>query len=593
MNRNPSSADSLPVFTPSALIQAVNSWLADAYPRVVVEGEIASLRTSNAGHTYFDLRDESAALPCALFARERRSLTIAPRNGMKVRASGRLMVYAGSGRFQLVVERLEDAGEGELLRAFLALKSRLEAEGLFDPARKPRLPKWPRRLALLTSRDGAVLHDVLTILARRFPLLPIELYPVPVQGPQAARAIIDALRRVIARGRCDVVLIARGGGSLADLSAFNDEALARAIAASPLPVVSAVGHETDFTIADFVASLRAPTPSAAAEMIAPDGAELLRWIDALGQSLRRHVLYALEGRQQRLDELERMLRAFAPAHGPLALALEHRRTRLGAALRQTFASRHRRLDPVLGRLVGRRGLLLRVRTAALTAAWERLRRRNPSLGIAALRLRLERLPHRLLPPLAPRRARLATLGARLDQCHPRRRFERWNRRLRLAPLRLLSAVQGSLAVKRRPPQALRERLLHCDFRPRLVGLRYRLEALAARLRRALPGGLSQRRDDVRQRGARLLTAIRETIAAFPPRLTQASLGLHRLGPHATLRRGYAILRDPEGRVVSRAAEAEPGQALSAVLADGALDLRVEGRRIDEPEPPASPPARLS
>lgn len=588
MNRNPFSAESVPVYTPSQLVRAVNDWLARSYPRVVVEGEIASLRASGAGHMYFELRDASAVLPCALFARERRLLAITLRDGLKVRATGRLTVYAASGRFQLVVERLQDAGEGELLRAFLALKTRLEAEGLFDPSRKPRLPKWPRRLALLTSPEGAVLHDVLTILARRFPLLPIELYAVPVQGRDAPSAIIDALRRVIARGRCDLVLIARGGGSLADLSTFNDEALARAIAASPLPVVSAIGHETDYTIADFVASLRAPTPSAAAEMIAPDGAELLRRLDGIGQSLHRHALNALQERDQRLDELERMLRAFAPAHGPLALALEHRRVQLSAALREAFTLRRRRLDPLLERLIGRRGSSLRACAAALTHAGESLRRCNPALRIAALRSRLERLPRRLVPALAPGRARLALLGTRLGLCQPQRRLALWNRRLRLVPLQLLSAVQRSLAVRRLSSQALRERLLHSDFRPRLIGLRYRLDALAARLQLAPPGRLSQRRDDVRERGKRLVTAMRDMLATLPPRLAQVNLDLHRLGPYATLRRGYAILRDREGRVVGRAAAAEPGQKLSAILADGGLDLRVEGKCTEALEPTLRP-----
>lgn len=599
-----------PVYTPSQLIRSVNALLAQQLPRVVVDGEIASLRASAQGHAYFELRDNEAVLPCALFARERRQLRIVPENGLKVRATGRLNVYAASGRFQLVVERLEEAGEGELLRAFLALKARLEAEGLFAPERKPKLPKWPKRLALLTSGEGAVLHDVLSILARRFPLLPIELHPVPVQGRDAAPAIIAALRRVVAAGRCDLVLIARGGGSLADLSPFNDEGLARAIAACPLPVVSAIGHETDFTIADFVATLRAPTPSAAAELIAPDRSELLARIQRIGQFLRREALDRLRASQQRLDERERVLRAFAPAHGPLAHALAHRRAALIAAWRERLALRRRRLEPLLARLLFRRGALLRPHEAALARQGELLHRFGPHPRLSAFAEKLRVLRGRLAIPLPARWAQLEGLRWRLREAHPRRRLDRWRQRLAPLPLGLLRALERRLALPRRSTAALREGLLRHEPRLKLLALRARLQrsgfrlerkamALLAphaeRLRRIRPASLQtalgerlgQEKTRLTTQRALLLEAGRDRLARLTHRVEQAALALKRLGPEGTLRRGYAILTSAEGQVLARAAQASPGQPLAAILIDGRLGLRVE--RVFSSLPPEESP----
>lgn len=587
-----------PVLTPSELIQTVNALLASHLSRVTVEGEIASLRASAAGHLYFELRDASAVLPCVLFARARRQLALVPADGLKVQATGTLSIYAGQGRFQLIVEQLQDAGEGELLRAFLALKSKLEQEGLFDRARKPPLPRWPKRLALLTSREGAVLHDVLTILARRFPLLPIELYPVPVQGREAAPAIIAALQRVIARGSCDVVLIARGGGSLSDLAAFNDEGLARAIAASPLPVVSAIGHETDYTIADFVASLRAPTPSAAAELIAPNRAELLDRLDRISQLLRRQALERLQLCQQRLDEAERMLRAYTPSHGPLALALEHRRTRLIAASRQRFGAWSRRLDLLLPRLIGQPASAWRRQQTALADLVRRLDRARPSERIGFLSRRLEALHRRLTPGTSLLRLRLEALAERLRVAHPERRLSRWRQRLEPVPVRLFSAVQGLLAAARRPLPTLRERLLRSEPRPRLSAYRARLSTAVRILRRlpphrlrlsaerllrlepvwlgtAMGARLSAQGEALSRLGRALAVAMRSLLRRGATVLNELGRGLERLGPRATLRRGYAILLDAEGRAVVKAAQTQAGQPLAALLAEGRLELRVE------------------
>jgi exodeoxyribonuclease VII large subunit len=609
MTQNAFTANGLPVYTPSELIRSVNHWLDREYARVVVEGEISSVRQSGRGHMYFDLRDSSAVLHCVLFAGERRMLSITPTEGLKVQATGQLSVYPAQGNFQLRVESLKDAGEGELLRAFLALKARLEAEGLFDEARKPRLPKWPKRLALLTSREGAVLHDVLTILARRFPLLPIDFHPVPVQGRDAAGKIIAALRRVIAGGRCDLVLIARGGGSLTDLSAFNDEALARAIAASPLPVVSAIGHETDFTIADFVAALRAPTPSAAAELIAPDRSELLARIQRIGQFLRREMLDRLRTRQQRLDERERILRAFAPAHGPLAASLAHRRAQLISAWREGLAARRRRLEPIRARLLHRRGQLLRHSEAALARCGERLHRVAPHPRLSTEASKLRALRSRLASPLPAQWAQLERLRSRLREAHPRRRLDRWRQRLAPLPLRLLRAVEQRLARPRRSLTAAREALLRREPRLELLALRARLQRSAFRLERKATALLAPHAERLRRiRPANLQTALgerlgedktrlatqrevlleasRDRLARLTHRVEQAALALKRLGPEGTLRRGYAILMSAEGQVLARAAQAFPGQPLAAILIDGRLGLRVE-RVLSSPPPEES------
>lgn len=586
------------VYTPSQLIAQVNALLKSGLSRVVVEGEIASLRVAGSGHTYFELRDAEAVLNCVLFKSDGIRVGIKPADGMKVRASGSLTVYKAFGRFQLVVEALEDAGEGELLRAFLALKKKLEAEGLFDPARKPPLPKWPKRLALLTSPEGAVLHDVLTILARRFPLLPVDLHRVPVQGREAAPAIIAALRRVIAAKRCDLVLIARGGGSLSDLAAFNDEALARAIAASPLPVVSAVGHETDYTIADFVASLRAPTPSAAAECIVPDRAELLDRLAHKARFLGRTMRERLRNEQQRVDEAERMLRAYAPAHGPLALSLEHLKTQLIASLRRCLSERRQRLEPSSSRLAAWPGALARKQSSALAFLNRRLERVRPGERIGHLARRLMALRSRLMPNLNRGRTRLEALANRLREAHPQRRLARWRQRLLPAPLKLLQGSQGSLLSFGRRLSVLRERLLRSEPSSRLRALDGRL-GLAAGLLRRLPrhvlGRHSQKLDRLKAipLGTALLSRFgegKETLlmlvgalqSAMKARLEQERLalqqaeqGLRRLGPMETLRRGYAILLREGGQVLTRAQEAAPGQALSAILADGRLDVRVE------------------
>ena len=264
------------VLTPSQLNTLARDLLEGAFPLVWVEGELGNLSRPSSGHLYFTLKDARAQVRCAMFKSRSGWLKFAPREGLRVLARGRLTLYEARGDYQLVLDHMEEAGEGALRRAFEELKARLSAEGLFDAGRKRALPAYVRRLGVITSPSGAAVRDVLSVLARRFPLLEVEILPVPVQGAAAAAQITALLRRAAASGRFDVLLLTRGGGSLEDLWAFNDEQLARAIAASGVPVVSAVGHETDFSLADFAADLRAPTPSAAAELLVPSREDLVR-----------------------------------------------------------------------------------------------------------------------------------------------------------------------------------------------------------------------------------------------------------------------------------------------------------------------------
>ena len=282
-----------PVLNPSQLNALARDLLEGAFAQVWVQGEISNFSRPGSGHLYFTLKDERAQVRCALFKQKALYLRFAPRDGLQVLVRGRLTLYETRGEYQLVLEHMEEAGEGELRQAFEALKLRLAGEGLFAAERKRALPRYIRHLGLITSPRGAAVRDVLSVLSRRFPMLEVDVLPVAVQGVGAAAEIRSMLERAARCGRYDALLLTRGGGSLEDLWAFNDEALARAIVASPIPVVSAVGHEIDFSLADFAADLRAATPSAAAELLVPERAEVLAHL----QQLRRRVDSAF-GRQQ-------------------------------------------------------------------------------------------------------------------------------------------------------------------------------------------------------------------------------------------------------------------------------------------------------
>jgi exodeoxyribonuclease VII large subunit len=289
--------------TVSQLNRRVKTLLEQGIARLWVEGEISNLSRPASGHIYFSLKDDSAQVSAAWFRQRQRGPALEFKNGDQVLAFGRVSIYEARGNYQLIVEQLEPAGEGVLKRRFEALKKKLLAEGLFDESRKQPLPTLPERIGVITSPSGAAIRDIVSVLGRRFPAVPVVIYPAAVQGDAAPGELIAALATAVRRNECDVLIIGRGGGSLEDLWAFNDEQLARAIADCPLPVISAVGHEVDFTIADFVADVRAATPSGAAEMVVPSQHDWQRRIAALAVRIGRIGERAVEDRAQLIDWL--------------------------------------------------------------------------------------------------------------------------------------------------------------------------------------------------------------------------------------------------------------------------------------------------
>lgn len=298
------------VLSVSSLNRLARGLLEDCFPSVTVEGEISNLALPGSGHWYLTLKDDGAQIRCAMFRNRNTSVRFRPANGMQVVVRGKLSIYEGRGDYQLILDSMHDAGAGVLQRAFDELKQKLTHEGLFDAELKQPLPTHIRHVAVITSPTGAVIRDIISVFRRRFPAMQVTVLPVPVQGQEAAPAIIQALHIIERRQRelgIDVVLLARGGGSLEDLQAFNEESVARAIHACALPVVSAVGHETDITIADFVADLRAPTPSAAAELLSPDQVQLRMAVQSQQNKLVRQMQTLLNQRSQQLDWLRKRL----------------------------------------------------------------------------------------------------------------------------------------------------------------------------------------------------------------------------------------------------------------------------------------------
>ena len=328
--QSPLTAPATQVFSVSQLNRKASQILQDNLPMLWVEGEISNLARPGSGHIYFSLKDQHAQVRCAMFRGANRNLKFPVEDGLQVLVQARVTIYEPRGSFQLIIEQMEPAGEGLLRRKFEELKTRLAAEGLFDQALKKPLPTVPHRIGIITSPSGAAIRDILHILARRFATVPVVIYPVRVQGTNAKNEIAAALRTAASRDECDVLIVGRGGGSLEDLWTFNEEIVARAVAACPIPVVSAVGHEVDFTISDLVADLRAPTPSAAAELVVPDASAWLNTTRAMAQRAetamrrvlreRRTLLQQLSGRisrrhpglilrqyAQRLDELSQRM----------------------------------------------------------------------------------------------------------------------------------------------------------------------------------------------------------------------------------------------------------------------------------------------
>ena len=292
---------SVRIWPVGSLLKAIADSLEARFNPVAVQGEISGFSRAASGHCYFSLKDDDGQIRCAMFRRTSSLLDFSPRDGQRVELRGRLGVYDARGELQLVVESMRQAGQGTLFEEFLKLKARLEAHGLFDSGRKRAIPLMPRAVGIVTSLGAAALHDVVTALQRRVPHIPVIIYPASVQGAQAAGELRQALLIAYERHEVDVLLLVRGGGAMEDLWAFNDEALAHALVASPVPIVSGIGHETDFTIADFCADLRAPTPTAAAELCAQPQAAWQNLLDTMAARLQNAVDRQVQTRSQRLD----------------------------------------------------------------------------------------------------------------------------------------------------------------------------------------------------------------------------------------------------------------------------------------------------
>jgi len=471
------------VYTVSRLMQDVQRRLESGFGTLWLQGELSNVARPGSGHLYFTLKDSRSQIRCAMFKGRNRLVAFEPAAGDAVVVSGKLGLYAARGDFQLIVERMEPAGEGRLQAAFEALKRELHALGWFAMEAKRALPASPGTIGVVTSPTGAALRDVLQVLNRRHPQGRVIVYPTPTQGRQAAEGIVRALERAARRDEVDVLLLVRGGGSLEDLQAFNDRRVAAAIRATPLPLVAGVGHEVDITIADLVADLRAPTPSAAAELAVPDGRALVA-----RAARARRALDAATGR--RLDAARR-------ARDGLAERLGNRHPE------RLLLERSRHLDDLHERLVRR---------------------------AAARRREVE--------------GRTAQLAARLLAHHPRRTVQR--------------ARERHDALRRRLGQAL-----------------------------ALTGAIGRH-----ERATRALhVAVRQALQGHRAALQPLSTTLRAVGPQAVLARGYAVLQDGNGRVVSSVTGIAPGGRISARLADGALGATVDTVRPDPPPdtPPDTPP----
>jgi exodeoxyribonuclease VII large subunit len=367
-----------------------------------VEGEISNFSRPSSGHWYFSIKDESAQLRCAMFRQKNILTRFTPKDGAHVQIRGRVSLYEPRGDYQFIADFMEDAGEGALRRKFELLKTKLAAEGLFATDRKRSLPRLPKRIGVVTSPTGAAIRDVINILRRRFCTIPVLIYPVPVQGAAAAAQIAAAIRLASVRRDCDVLIVARGGGSLEDLWSFNEEVVARAIFDCSIPVVSGVGHEVDFTIADFVADVRAPTPSGAAELVAPDCGEWTRALNVTSRRLVKALERTLTATNDRFTWLQRR---FALVHP-------------GVQLRQ----QQQRVDELEQRLVRELLQTLRRRQTSVTHLLAQLRHRSPAVRLANAQARLQvartaisTAMHRQLRSL---QSRLAVTVGTLDAISP-------------------------------------------------------------------------------------------------------------------------------------------------------------------------------
>ncbi len=434
------------VYTVARLNREARLLLERGFGGLWLEAEISNLARPGSGHWYFSLKDSEAQVRCAMFRQRNQLLGFTPRDGQKVLVRARVGLYEPRGEYQLIVDHMEDAGLGALKRQFEELKARLAAQGLFAVERKRALPALPRRIGIVTSPTGAAVRDILNVLGRRFPAIPVLIYPVAVQGAGAAAQIAAAVALAGERADCDVLILARGGGSLEDLWAFNDEALARAIVASPIPVISGVGHEIDFTIADFAADVRAPTPSAAAELAVPDAAEWRKALQGLAARAQRCMRARLTEARQRLDWLTGRAALASPAArlAQQTQRLDELEQRLGLAVKHGLAHRRNTLGE-LRTLLWVRSPSARVQDAGArqAALFARLH--------AALQARLRRANERLLP-----------LASTLQAVSPLATLERGYAILSDASGRILRS-----ATEAAPGTVIEARLAHGRLRARI------------------------------------------------------------------------------------------------------------------------------
>jgi len=399
---SPNDESAREILTVSRLNRVVAGLLQRSLPPVWVVGELSNVTRAASGHWYFTLKDAGAQVRAVMFRGRAQYVDFVPREGDRVEVRAQVSLYEPRGDFQLSVEAMRRSGAGDLYQRFLQLKARLQAEGLFEDARKRALPALPRVIGVITSAHAAALRDVLTTLHRRAPQVAVIVYPTLVQGEAAPAAIVAALAVAARRAECDLLLLVRGGGSIEDLWAFNDETVARAVIASPIPVVSGVGHETDFTIADFVADARAPTPTAAAALAVPDRIELLRGTQRLGERLARAWARRLELLEQRLDTAARLLKSPSAQWQARALRVHGLAQRLGALARAALAQRVLRVaqaraglraprtDVAGQRIDALAHGLQRAGDAALARLGERLERAAGSLELVSPRAVLAR-----------------------------------------------------------------------------------------------------------------------------------------------------------------------------------------------------------
>jgi len=398
----PANKDDRDIYTPARLNREARVLLERGFGGLWLEGEISNLSRPSSGHWYFSLKDESAQLRSAMFRQRNMLVNFAPKDGMHVLVKGRVSLYEPRGDYQFLVDVMEEAGEGALRRQFEQLKTKLAAEGLFAAEYKQTLPDLPTRIGVITSPTGAAIRDILHILKRRFPSIPVLIYPVPVQGAAAAAQIAAAIRLADARKDCDVLILARGGGSLEDLWSFNEEMVARAIYDCRIPLITGIGHEVDFTIADFVADVRAPTPSGAAELVVPNQHTWLQSLYVLQRRLINGLRRQLLTHQQALVYLQRRLSQVHP----------------GVQLRQ----RAQRLDELEQRLSRAWLFDLEIRKRLLSSQTARLQAQSPALRLANARSQLHHLQvrmHTLIREHQVRmRARLTTAARTLEALSP-------------------------------------------------------------------------------------------------------------------------------------------------------------------------------